>query len=201
MFARLKVPHTLVLLYGMIVFAWLLTLVLPAGTFETVVNDHGREMVVPGTFAPLADVSPPSFWSLFSVIPRGLADAQGRAEALVRSGYKEPGPALELLADIYERQGRYADAADLYRQAGSAGGGSAADDKRLQLRATRGRALAAAEQGDDLGATREFQNGLVLDPSDPWIRYEFAQFQIRRGRVPEAESLIRSLVANGQPDT
>ncbi|MYL96500.1 tetratricopeptide repeat protein [Novosphingobium sp. FGD1] len=130
-----------------------------------------------------------------------LADAQGRAEALVRSGYKEPGPALELLADIYERQGRYADAADLYRQAGSAGGGSAADDKRLQLRATRGRALAAAEQGDDLGATREFQNGLVLDPSDPWIRYEFAQFQIRRGRVPEAESLIRSLVANGQPDS
>jgi Flp pilus assembly protein TadD len=130
-----------------------------------------------------------------------LADAQVKAEALVRSGYKEPGPALELLADIYERQGRYADAADLYRQAGSAGGGSAAEDKRLQLRATRGRALAAAERGDDLGATREFQSGLVLDPSDPWIRYEFAQFQIERGRVPEAESLIRSLASNGQPDS
>ncbi|HUD30476.1 MAG TPA: cellulose synthase subunit BcsC-related outer membrane protein, partial [Novosphingobium sp.] len=130
-----------------------------------------------------------------------LSDAQAKAEGLVRSGYKEPGPALEILADVYERQGRYADAADLYRQAGSAGGGSAADDKRLQLRATRGRALAAAERGDDLGATREFQSGLVLDPNDPWIRYEFAQFQIERGRVPEAESLIRSLATNGQPDS
>lgn len=130
-----------------------------------------------------------------------LSDAQAKAEGLVRSGYKEPGPALEILADVYERQGRYADAADLYRQAGSAGGGSAAEDKRLQLRATRGRALAAAERGDDLGATREFQSGLVLDPSDPWIRYEFAQFQIERGRVPEAESLIRSLASSGQPDS
>lgn len=127
-----------------------------------------------------------------------VADAQVRAEALVRSGYKEPGPALELLADVYEKQGRYADAADLYRQAST--GGDAADDKRLQLRAARGRALAAAERGDDLGATREFQQGLVLDPADPWIRYEFAQFQIKRGRVPEAESLLRSLATGGQPD-
>jgi len=128
-----------------------------------------------------------------------LADAQAKAEGLVRSGYKEPGPALEILADVYEKQGRYADAADLYRQASN--GGSAADDKRLQLRAARGRALAAAESGDDLGATREFQNGLVLDPTDPWIRYEFAEFQIKRGRLPEAESLLRSLAANGQPDS
>ncbi|KAA9133589.1 YfcC family protein [Marinihelvus fidelis] len=73
----MKVPHTLVLLYGMIVLAWLATLVLPAGVFETVTNDHGREVVVPGTFTTLADASAPSFWSLFTVIPRGLAAAQG----------------------------------------------------------------------------------------------------------------------------
>lgn len=126
-----------------------------------------------------------------------LADAQDKAEALVRSGYPEPAPALEILGDIYERQGRHADAADLYRQA-SAGAGS--DERRLQMRAIRGRALAAAERGDDIGATREFQSGLVLDPQDPWIRYEFAHFMIGRGRVPEAESLVRSLSATGQPD-
>ncbi len=126
-----------------------------------------------------------------------LADAQSVAEGLVRSGYKEPAPALELLADVYEKQGRYADAADLYRQAGQGGG---SDDKRLQMRAARGRALAAAANNDDMGAMREFQNGLVLDPTDPWIRYEFAEFQIRRGRLPEAESLVRSLVSMNQPD-
>ncbi|MGG2005463.1 tetratricopeptide repeat protein [Novosphingobium resinovorum] len=45
------------------------------------------------------------------------------------------------------------------------------------------------------------QQGLVIDPSDPWIRYEFAQFQIERGRVPEAESLIRSLATSGNADS
>ena len=127
-----------------------------------------------------------------------LAQAQSRAEELVRSGYKEPAPAMELLADIYDRQGRYADAADLYRQAAQ---GSDTDEKRLELRATRGRALAAAQAGDELGAIREFQQGLVLDPADPWIRYEFAQFMIDRGRLPEAEALVQSLVRGGGADS
>jgi uncharacterized ion transporter superfamily protein YfcC len=75
--AKLKVPHTLVLLYGMIILAYLLTLVLSPGAFDTVTNDHGREVVVPGTFALLGDVDRLPLWSLFTVIPRGLASAQG----------------------------------------------------------------------------------------------------------------------------
>jgi uncharacterized ion transporter superfamily protein YfcC len=77
MTTKFKVPHTLVLLYGMIFLAYVLTLVLPAGTFETLVNDHGREVVVPGTFSLIPDAQSPAFWSLFTVIPRALADAQG----------------------------------------------------------------------------------------------------------------------------
>ena len=77
MIKKLKVPHTLVLLYGMIVLAWLLTLILPAGSFETVVNEHGRDVVVPGTFATIPDAQAPPAWSLFTVIPRGLEAAQG----------------------------------------------------------------------------------------------------------------------------
>lgn len=72
-----KVPHTLVLLFGMIVLAWLLTLVLPAGQFDTMVNDHDREVVVPDTYTVMPEVAPPSVWSIFTVIPRGLAAAQG----------------------------------------------------------------------------------------------------------------------------
>ncbi|MDX1555263.1 MAG: TIGR00366 family protein, partial [Xanthomonadales bacterium] len=72
-----KVPHTLVLLFSMIVLSWLLTLVLPAGHYETMVNDHDREVVVPGTYEVLPDVAAPSVWSVFTVIPRGLAAAQG----------------------------------------------------------------------------------------------------------------------------
>jgi uncharacterized ion transporter superfamily protein YfcC len=73
----LRVPHTLVLLYGMIVLAYVLTLLLPAGAFETQVNDHGHEVVLPGTYAVIEDVERLPAWSLFTVIPRGLASAQG----------------------------------------------------------------------------------------------------------------------------
>jgi len=74
---KLRVPHTLVLLYGMVVLAWLLTLVLPAGSFQTEVNPHGHEVVVPGTYTVLPDVEALPPWALFTVIPRGLASAQG----------------------------------------------------------------------------------------------------------------------------
>ena len=74
---KLKVPHTLVLLYGMIVLAYLLTLLLPAGVFETQVNAHGHEVVVPGTYLVLPEVESLPLWALFTVIPRGLGSAQG----------------------------------------------------------------------------------------------------------------------------
>lgn len=133
-----------------------------------------------------------------AMVARGaLDDARKAAEALVRSGYADNAGAYELLADIYERQGRYADAADMYRQAG---GEDSANGQRLQSRAARGAALAAAARGDDFGAEQAFQQGIMLDQNDPWIRYEFARFMIRRGRVPESESLIASLSSSTDPD-
>ena len=74
---KLKVPHTLVLLYGMILLAYVLTMFLPAGQFESEVNAHGHEVVVPGTYAVIADTEPLPIWSVFTVIPRGLESAQG----------------------------------------------------------------------------------------------------------------------------
>jgi tetratricopeptide (TPR) repeat protein len=129
-----------------------------------------------------------------------LDQAQKLAEDLVRSGGGKDRAALELLAGIYDRQGRYADSADLYRQASETGTGAAGDEKRLASRAARGRALAAAARGDDQAAEQEFQQGLLLDPEDPWIRYEFAHYMIGHGRLPEAESLIQSLSASTNPD-
>ncbi|MGC4252381.1 MAG: cellulose synthase subunit BcsC-related outer membrane protein [Sphingobium sp.] len=126
-----------------------------------------------------------------------LAQAQQGAEALVRSGHPDRAAAIELLADIYERQGRYADAADLYRQAGEKGGASG---NRLASRAARGRALAAAARGDDVEAEQQFHSGLLLDQQDPWIRYEFARYLLARGRQGDAEGLLRSLSASESAD-
>lgn len=131
-------------------------------------------------------------------LDRGLLDkAQAIAEDTVRLGSSQPQPALELLAQIYEKQGRFADSADMYRQA-SAGGG--ANEARLASRAARGRALSAMANGDDYGAEQEFLSGLMIDRNDPWIRYEFARFMIGRGRQAEAESLVASLSQSADPD-
>lgn len=75
--ARFKMPHTLTLLFSLIVVAWIATLLVPAGQFETAVNDHGREVVVPGTFTYLEDAEAPSVWNIALVIPRALGEAQG----------------------------------------------------------------------------------------------------------------------------
>jgi uncharacterized ion transporter superfamily protein YfcC len=74
--SRFRVPHTLVLLFGMIVLAWILTLILPAGTFERVENEHGRQQVVPGTYSQLPDAErlPPT--AILTAIPEGFGAAQ-----------------------------------------------------------------------------------------------------------------------------
>jgi uncharacterized ion transporter superfamily protein YfcC len=72
---RFRVPHTLVLLFGMIVVALLLTYILPAGTFERVENEHGRMQVVAGSFQQTPDHPPPSPIAVFTAVPRGLVAA------------------------------------------------------------------------------------------------------------------------------
>ncbi|GAG05598.1 unnamed protein product, partial [marine sediment metagenome] len=47
---KFKVPHTLVILFGMVVLAQVLTYVIPAGSFDRVEITAGRLQVVPGSF-------------------------------------------------------------------------------------------------------------------------------------------------------
>lgn len=72
----LRMPHTLVLMFIMMIVALVLTWVLPAGSYESVVNDSGREVVQPGTFGLIddAEILPP--WHLFTAVPRAMADVQ-----------------------------------------------------------------------------------------------------------------------------
>jgi uncharacterized ion transporter superfamily protein YfcC len=72
----LRVPHTLVLLFGIMVLAWLGTWVLPQGQFERVANEQGRQMVVAGTYAPVDETVRLAPTVLLTVVPRALAAAQ-----------------------------------------------------------------------------------------------------------------------------
>jgi uncharacterized ion transporter superfamily protein YfcC len=47
---KFKVPHTLVILFSMVILAQILTYLIPAGSFDRVENASGRLQVVPGSF-------------------------------------------------------------------------------------------------------------------------------------------------------
>lgn len=73
--ARFRVPHTLVLLMGMIFLALGLTHVLPQGSFERAPNDSGRDMVVPGTYTPADEPVSLGIETVFMAIPTGFTAA------------------------------------------------------------------------------------------------------------------------------
>ena len=72
---RLKVPHTLVLLFGMVGLAQILTYLLPAGAFDRVENAAGRLQVVPGSFHMTPDAEALSPLAIFTAIPKGFSEA------------------------------------------------------------------------------------------------------------------------------
>jgi uncharacterized ion transporter superfamily protein YfcC len=76
MLSRFRVPHTLVLLFAIMVLAWASTWVLPQGRFQTVEDDKGHALVVPGTYAHVEERVQLSPVALFTVVPRALEAAQ-----------------------------------------------------------------------------------------------------------------------------
>lgn len=71
-----KVPHTLILLLGMMLVAFIATWIVPQGFFDTVTAENGRQMVVPGTFTLSEGRSYLTPWDFLTAIPRALAAAQ-----------------------------------------------------------------------------------------------------------------------------
>ena len=74
--SRFRVPHTLVLLFGMVLIAQILTWVLPQGQFQRLVNEQGREEVVAGSYERLEDGTHLPWHTAFTSIPEGFAAAQ-----------------------------------------------------------------------------------------------------------------------------
>lgn len=72
----MRVPHTLVLLFLIMVLALVATWLLPQGSFETTVNAKGRTMVVPDTYTLAEERVSLPVTALFTSVPRALADAQ-----------------------------------------------------------------------------------------------------------------------------
>ena len=70
-----KVPHTLVILFSMVILAQLLTYVIPAGTFDRIETESGRMQVVPGSFHLTPDTPMVSPFASLTAIPKGFSGA------------------------------------------------------------------------------------------------------------------------------
>jgi uncharacterized ion transporter superfamily protein YfcC len=69
---KTRVPHTYVLLIGLVILAALATWIIPAGSFDRVV-ERGREVVDPRSFHPV-EARPAGLSALFLAFPRGLLE-------------------------------------------------------------------------------------------------------------------------------
>ncbi len=71
-----KVPHTLILLFSMMIIAMIATWIVPQGFFETATTESGRSIVLPGTYAESAERVTITPWDLLMAVPRAFAAAQ-----------------------------------------------------------------------------------------------------------------------------
>ena len=71
-----RMPHTLTLLFVLMLGALAATWIIPQGAFETVLTETGRSVVVPGTFEVAAERTFMTPWDFFRAIPRAFAAAQ-----------------------------------------------------------------------------------------------------------------------------
>ncbi|MEH8016342.1 TIGR00366 family protein [Rheinheimera muenzenbergensis] len=73
---KFKVPHTLTLLFSMMVLAMIATWIVPQGFFDTQTLANGRTAVIPGTFTLVEERQYLTPWQLLTAIPRAFASAQ-----------------------------------------------------------------------------------------------------------------------------
>jgi len=72
---RVRVPHTFVLLFSLVIIAAILTYALPAGEFDRVKDPKtNRTVVVPGTYKHV-DPSPVGPFNVFIAVQKGMIDA------------------------------------------------------------------------------------------------------------------------------
>lgn len=71
---KLRFPHVFVLLLGIILICSVLTYFVPAGSYETIVLEDGREVVDPDSYTTM-EQTPVSLLGFFSAVPLGLESA------------------------------------------------------------------------------------------------------------------------------
>ena len=109
--SRFRVPHTLFLLFAMVVLAQALSYVLPHGSFDRVpATDGSHDVVVAGSFRAVDDPEQLAPWTMFTAIPRGFEAAQGIIFFVFIIGgafgvFRATGAADALIAELLDKLG------------------------------------------------------------------------------------------------
>lgn len=72
----LKVPHAFVLIYSIVILAFLMSYIVPAGEYERRDTEHGTTVVDETSFS-FIEQSPVHWTEIFKVVPAGMTDAAG----------------------------------------------------------------------------------------------------------------------------
>jgi Tfp pilus assembly protein PilF len=117
------------------------------------------------------------------------------AEALLRPLTARPGRnralALQLLGEVLLAQAKDVEAEAAYRAAAAADPAAAGVDlASARARVSHAKANRLWRSGDLAGADTSFETALAADPSDPWIRYDFARFLVGQGSPEAARGLM-----------
>lgn len=116
-----------------------------------------------------------------------LEELVARAEAHLVAN-PDDGRGWDVLAPIYFRMGRYADAAEAYRRASKLLGGTA--DREAGL----GEALAAAAGGQIVADSKvAFERALALEPAHPKSRFFLASALAQSGQIAEAADAWKAM--------
>lgn len=70
---KFQFPHVFIILFGIIVLVGISSYFIPAGEYERVTNEDGREIVVEGTYHAV-ESSPPGFFDFFLAVPEGMLE-------------------------------------------------------------------------------------------------------------------------------
>lgn len=71
--AKIKLPHTLILIFGVMIVVAMFTWIIPGGEYERAINAQGREVVVDGTFEPTPG-NPQGIFDLLQSPLQGLVE-------------------------------------------------------------------------------------------------------------------------------
>ena len=72
---KFELPHIFAILFCIIIICTILTWIIPAGTFDYVENEDGRNIAVAGTWHPVDDVDPVGPFRMLGLVYEGMIDA------------------------------------------------------------------------------------------------------------------------------